>query len=822
MDSWMGDAKYAFRTLLKNPGFATVAVLTIGLGIGANTAIFSVVQSVLLDPLPYDDAEELVVLWGEMRTRGVTHFPSSPPDLRDYREQADMLEQLEGVFTFPVAMTGDGDPVQVNAGGVTPGFLSMLGVAPILGRAFVDEDGTPNDPNILPGQPGSLPGNVILSHALWQQRYGSDPEVIGRTIQLGGGPGEIVGVMPRGFELLLPSAAALHDPIDVWLAARIDFDNAPRNNVFLRPVGRLRDGATAAQLQAQVDRISASLAADDETKSSSGYAMRVEELKADLTADVRQVLFALFGAVGFVLLIACANVSNLLLVRASGRDKELAVRAAMGGSRARLIRQMLVEAGILALLGAVLGIAVAAGGIRVLLALQPGDLPRIGSVGIDLPVLGFTLIAAAAAAAVFGLIPALQASRFDPADALRDRSQAKGDVSTKYLRNAVIIGEVALSLVLLIGAGLMVRSFVALTQVEPGFDSEGVLTFSASVPFAQYPTAADRTNFTLQLAERLESLPGVESVGVGFPLPLTGNLVNGRYGSEEALTNPEAFGQAAYRFVTPGYFEAMGTRVLAGRAFTQADVADSAAVVVVDERLAAAMWPEESAVGKRFLVRAVSPEPDWVEVIGVVEHQRAETLATDGMEAVYFHDRYGGAFSGTWALRAGVDPLTVVSLVRSELSALDPNVPMADVRLMESYVDEAMAPTRFALTLIGSFGLLALTLAVIGLYGVLSYVVRQRTSEIGIRMAFGARRSGILQLIVGHGLSLAGGGIVLGLLMAIPLTRVMGTLLVDVEPTDPVTFLAISGLFVLVATLACWIPARRATHVDPATALREE
>ncbi len=822
MESWIGDAKYALRTLLRNPGFTVVAVVTIGLGIGANTAIFSVVKTVLLDPLPYDDPDELVMLWGEMRNRGVTHFPSSPPDLRDYREQADLLQDLEGVFSFQIALTGDGDPVQVNAGSVTPGFLAMLGVEPILGRGFVEEDGTPNDPNFLPGQPGALPGMVLLSHALWQQRYGSDPSVVGRTVELGGGPGEILGVMPRGFELLLPAAAALHDPIDLWIAARIDFDNSPRNNVFLRPVGRLRDGATSGQLQAQVDRISTDLAALDQVKSTAGYAMRVEELKSDLTSDVRAVLVALFGAVVFVLLIACANVSNLLLVRASGRDRELAVRAAMGGSRGRLIRQMLIESGVLALAGAVLGVLLAAGGIRVLLALQPGDLPRIEGVGIDLPVLAFTLLAAAVAALVFGTIPALQASSFELADALKERGQARGGRGSKLLRNGVIIGEVALSLVLLIGAGLMVRSFVELNRVEPGYEPAGLLTFNAAPPFAAYPTAQDRVNFKIGLAQRLETLPGVERAGAGFPLPLAGDLFNGRYGPEEALTNPEAFGQAAYRFIMPGYFEAMGTRVLAGRTFTLADVADSAAVVVVDELVAESLWPGESAIGNRFLVRVVSPEPEWVEVIGVVEHQRAETLASDGMEAVYFHDVYTGGFGGSWAVRTGVDPLSLVPQIRAELAALDANVPLADVRLMESYVDQSMGPTRFALTLIGAFGLLALTLASIGLYGVLSYVVRQRTSEIGVRMAFGAARSGILKLIVGHGLLLSGAGIALGLLIALPLTSVMDTLLVGVQPTDSLTFLGISVIFVLVAALACYVPARRATLVDPVAALREE
>ena len=620
----------------------------------------------------------------------------------------------------------------------------------------------------------------------------------------------------------MPPTAALAEDPDLWLAARIDYENAPSNNVFLRPVGRLRDGATREQLQQQVDRISADLAANDQVKATAGYAARVESLHADLTAHVRPVLLALFGAVVFVLLIACANVSNLLLVRASGRDRELAVRAAMGGSRGRLIRQMLIESGLLAFAGAVVGVALASGGIGLLLSLQPDDLPRIEHVGVDGAALLFTLLAAGAAAIVFGTLPALQGSRVDLADALKERGSAGANAARRLVRNGIVIGEVALSLVLLIGAGLMVRSFVELMNVSPGFEAEGVITFSAALPFGAYPQPVDRANFSAELARRIEALPGVERASLAFPLPLTGNLANGRYGTEEALTDPESFRQAAYRSVRPGYFEAMGTRLLAGRTFSEADQADSTLVVVIDDKLAGILWPGESAVGRRFLIRAVTPEPEWVEVIGVVEHQRAETLAADGPETVYFTDRYMGSFGGTWVVKAGVDPAGLVSAIRQEVAALDPRIPVADVEPMTSYVEQARGPTRFALTLIGVFGLVALVLASIGLYGVLSYVVRQRTAEIGVRMAFGAEAGSILRLVVGQGLVLAAGGVALGLVAAVPMTGFMESMLVGVTPTDPLTFAAIASVFLGVAALACWIPARRAAHVDPVRALRDE
>lgn len=817
MDSLIRDLRYGVRALLKNPGFTVIATVTIALGIGANTAIFSVVRAVLLQPLPYEEPQELVLVWGEMRQRGVTHFPMSPPDLAAFQE-ADALDDLAAVFSFQASLTGDGDPVQIDVGGVTTNFFEVLGVDPILGRGFIESDGLPQPAGTGQGQPGM----VLLSHALWEQRYGRDPDVVGRSIQIGGGPSEIVGVMPAGFELFLPPTAAMTLDVDLWTAARIDFVNSPANNVFLRPVGRLRDGATREQLQQQLDRIATTLAAEDQVKATAGYAVRAEALREDLTRHVRPVLLSLLGAVAFVLLIACANVSNLLLVRASGRDRELAVRAALGGSRSRLIRQMFIESTLLAALGAALGVALAAGGIALLLGLQPDDLPRIGDVRIDGVVLLFTIGAAAGASALFGMLPAVHGSRVDLADVLKERGGSGSNAARRVLRDGVVVVEVALSLVLLIGTGLMVRSFVELTNVSPGYEAEGVLTFSAAPPFASYPDPADRSRFNSELQARIEALPGVERAASAFPLPLTGNAFNGRYGPEEALNDPEAFRQASYRSVLPGYFEAMGTSLLAGRTFSAADQADSTLVVVVDDKLARTLWPDRSAIGQRFLIRATTPDPQWVEVIGVVEHQRDVDLAVEGLETVYFTDRYIGGFGGSWAVRAQGDPVTLVSSIRAEVAAMDPEVPVASVELMESYVARAMGPTRFALTLIALFGVIALLLAAIGLYGVLSQVVRQRTAEIGVRMAFGAEATSILSMVVRHGLGLAGAGVFLGLVLAIPITGVMESLLVGVTPTDPVTYGGISVAFLAVAAAACYLPALRATRVDPVAALREE
>lgn len=822
MDGWIKDVRYAARSVMRSPGFALVAVITIALGIGANTAIFSVVRGVLLTPLPYAQPDRLVMLWGEMRNRGVRDFPHSPPDFRDYQEQADLLEGLAGVVTYPASLTGDGEPERVTAGAVTPSYFGVLGVEPALGRDFTDEDAIPQGPGAQPGAPGQLPNAVILGHALWRQRYGSDPAVVGRTIRIAGVSSVIVGVAPKGFELLVPASAALASPVDLWVAARIDYANSPRNNVFLRAIGRLKEGVTVEQAQSQLDRIAAALAATDQVKTTGGYAVSLEPLHEDVTADVRPTLMALVGMVVFVLLIACANVSNLLLVRAAGRGREMAIRAALGGSRRRLVRQLLVESGLLACVGALAGLGLAAGGVRLLLTFHPANLPRLDAIRVDGVVLAFTLAAAAGAALLFGTLPALQLSRPDLTDALKERGQASGGRGRRFVRRAVVVAEVALSVVLLIGAGLMVRSFVALSRVEAGFAPDGLLTFTAPVPFGAYSRPIDRADLQARLRSAFAAVPGVSSVSAAVSIPLDGQLFNGRYGKEEALVDPEAFRQATYRAVLPEYFATMGTRLLAGRTFTEADQSDSANVVLVDDKLARTLWPGESAVGKRLLIRAVTAEAEWVEVVGVVEHERGDGLATEGREAVFMTDRYFGSFASTWIVRTVRDPGEVVAPLREALRSVDPDLPMADVRPMSALVRKSMAPTRFALTLVGIFGAVALVLAIVGLYGVLSYTARQRTGEIGVRMAFGAEASTILKLVVSQGLALAGVGVGLGVGAALLLTRALRSLLVGITATDPTTFVAIAASFVAIAAAACWVPARRAARIDPVSALREE
>jgi putative ABC transport system permease protein len=738
-----------------------------------------------------------------------------------------VMQAVAGMVGFEQPLTGDFEPRQVMVGGVTPNVFGLLGVRPALGRDFRPADGDPLGPDVEPGDPGAANNIAILSHGLWERRFGADPAVVGRIVEIGGTPHEIVGVMPEGFVLHQPPESTLPSSVDVWVALRLDYDNAPRNNVFLTVLGRRRPDVSVADVQADMHRLASELRELDPVWSTAGYEIDVIGLQEDLTAHVRPIILALVGAVAFVLLIACANVSNLLLIRASSRERELAVRSALGGSRGRIVRQLLSESLLLAGAGAILGVALAAGGIDLLVALQPGDLPRMDEVGIDGAVLAFTGLATVLAAVVFGLVPAVRASRPDLAAALKDRGSSADLATSRLLRNGVVVAEVGLSLALLIGAGLMVRSFVELQRTDPGFDPGGVLTFGIQIPQARYPDIDQRVSFATVLQDRLAGLPGVTSVSAGVPLPLEEGLsLNGRWGLEDALADAQAFRQADYHAVLPGFFETLGTRMLAGRSFTRAEYEEGAAVAVIDRTLAEIAFPDRSlgdVPGERILVRVTTPDPVWVDVIGVVEPQRNTSLAEEGRETVYFNDKYFGSFGVlTWAVRTGADPMALGEAVRAEVAALDPLIPVDNLQPMTAFLDRHLVQTRFSLTLIAVFGAIALTLAAVGLYGVLAYAVRQRTAEIGVRMAFGAETGSILRLVVGQGMALSALGVGVGLVLAFGLSGVMSTLVVGISATDPVTFGSVSLIFLTVAAVACLVPAWRAARTDPVRALREE
>ena len=836
MDTLLKDLTYAIRGLRKNLGFSTVAAITIALGIGACTSIFSVVNAVLLRPLPYSDAQRLVTVWGELRNRNVRDWPFSPPDYRDLRQQStELFEDMAGFIPAgrtPISDTG-AEPEQIRVGGATPNFFRVLGARVQLGRDFIDDDATPEaqPPNQGPpalgaAAPPRLPAIAIISHSLWMRRYGGDPNVIDKDVDLGGGRAHIVGVLAPDFEVLFPPRANVERLTDMWTAARFNFETANRNNVAFRVIGRLKPGVTVQQAQTLVDRVAADLRKQFPIKQTSGLYFRAVPMFEDLVGDVRPAILSLMGAVAFVLLIACANVANLLVVRAAGRSRELAVRAAIGAGRVQLVRQMLMESLVIATLGTLGGVALARVGVQVLLALGPKDLPRLDAVAIDPRVLTFAVFAGLATALLCGIVPALRASRADVMDVLRSvGGRSAGLRGGRGLRHGVVVTEVALSFILLVGASLMLRSFVALGRIDPGFDPNHVLTFGL-VPQARQP--GERLAFMQQVRDRLLAISGVTGVTAATPLPLDGQLVNGRWGTDAAVADPSKFRQATYHFVIPGYFETLHTRLIEGRLFTDADNnidqrTDLPRQVIIDEAVAALAFRGESAVGKRLFLRITTPEPEWYDVIGVVGHQRHASLAVPGPEAIFILNGHGGhGAAARWAVRTTGDPVELVPAVRAAVAQIDPRAPLAEVQPMTAFVDKAMAPVRFTSTLIGIFAVVAVLLAAIGLYGVLSTIVRQRTAEIGMRMVFGAQRGTILRLIVGEGLRLSAAGIGLGLIAAALVTRVMTAMLVGVTPTDPITFMAIVVLFVGIAVSASWLPARRAARLDPMNALREE
>jgi putative ABC transport system permease protein len=702
----------------------------------------------------------------------------------------------------------------------------MMGGAIIAGRDFEDSDGTaqPAPPaGGVAGGPPAQPVMVILSNQYFQERFGGDRSWIGKPLPVSGGAGPariIVGVLAPGFELLFPPQVNIGQFPNFWIAARIPYDVANRNNVQWRVIARLKPGVNIEQAQTEAETIAEKIRQENTISRTAGQYFRLEPMKQHLVNEVRPAILALMGAVIFLMLIACANVANLMLVRTSLRERELAVRAALGAGWWPLVRQTLAEALVIASVGTAAGIVLAVIGIRELLAIAPANLPRLNAIHIDPLVLAFSILAGLASAVLFGAVPALRTARPDLMNILR-ASGRTGALGAAGLRNGVVVAEVALAFVLLIGSGLMFRTFVALQKVNLGFDPRGLLTFQLLGNLGATPQ--EQANFKRQLREQLGAIPGVRSVTASFPLPLAGGFSPVRWGGAEALEDPSKFQAADLQIVLPGYFEAMGTTLMAGRTFTEDDNTAERNLLIVDQALASKAFPNESAVGKRILFRIRTPEAQWGEIIGVVAHQRDVSLTEPGREQLYVTDGYvnHGAASW-WALRTDGDPVRYIGVVRELVRKTGSETLINQMQPMASRVVEAQAQTRFSLLLIGVFSTIAALLAAVGLYGVLATVVRQRTAEIGVRMALGAAPSRIFSLMVGKGLRLSTMGIAIGLISAFALTRVMATMLVGVKPTDPATFVSVALLFVLIAVVASWLPARRAAGLDPTEALRVE
>lgn len=831
------DFVLAARTLLRSPVFSLSVMLTLAIGIGATTAIFSVANAVLLKPLPYADPDELVVLYTDMRARNSRGTPFSNENYIDIREGTKaVFDGLTSVQTVRQVLPGlDGTPEQIRLGIVTPDFFQVLGVPVARGRDFQPADGVAQAPPAPQGAgPGGAPGQggqpaaqapppppppnaVILSHEYWQRRYNSDANVIGQRLPIGNF--EIVGVLSPNFELLFPPQDNMEAKPDVFVANRINYNNANRNTFGIRPIGRLKPGVTVAQAQDAVEAIAANIRRDFVIYGTGNYYARVEPMNGALVGDVRPAILALMGAGLFLLLIACANIANLIVVRAGSRQTEVAVRSALGASKWWLLKPLIAEALILAGVGVLGGVAIAWAGVPALLAVAPANLPRLNSVTIDWTVLAFAAFCGVVAALVFAVAPALASLRANASDALRSSGRAPGLGRSGGWRSAVVAAEVALCFVLLVGSGLMVRSFMALQRIDIGYNPDSVLTFR--ILGGQGVAADQRLAVMRQLEERLGALPGVTAATASFPFPLAGDFSTIRWGLEDALADNSKYQAVDWQRVIPGYFEAMGTRLLEGRTFTAADNQSRAAFVVVDQMLAQKAFPGESAVGKRILIRIRTPEPEWVEIIGVVAHQRLTTIADPGREQVYFTDgflNFGGARK--WALRVNGDPAALEQSVKATIKAIDPQFLVTEVTPFENLVYRASAGTRFQLLLVTLLAAVAAILVAVGLYGVLSTMVRQRTAEIGVRMALGASPSGILGLIVRHGLKLSLIGMVVGLAGAMGLTRLMRSMLVGVAPNDPLTYVVMVGLFLVIAAIAAWLPARRAATLDPTLALR--
>jgi putative ABC transport system permease protein len=819
------DLFFAWRTLRRSRLFTIAAVATIALGVGASTAVFSVANAVLLRPLPYDRPDRLVVVYMDLRNRNNLGMPLSNENFFDIRDGSKgSFEDMAAFRTVRQVLPGaDGSPEQIRLALVTTNFFRLLGHRVVLGRDFEDTDGMPQPLSSTPqfdSVTAPLPTFAILSHEYWQRRYGGDRTVIGQRLPAGPRP-EIVGVLAPGMELLLPPQTNVERRPDIWIANRLTYDNANRNTFGLRPIGRLREGATLEDAQHDVEAVATKIRADHAISRGSGFYARLEPMHRTLVGEVRPAILALMGAVMFLLLIACANVANLLLVRASLRVPEIAMRSALGAGRWRVIRQLLIEAIVLTGLGTVGGVALAWFGIRRLLALAPDNIPRADTVAIDLVVVSFTAIIALAAAVVFAVVPAVSAFRVDLVRALSGGGRRAGlGGRGRLFRGAIVVLEVALCFVLLVGSGLMFRSFLEIRRVDPGFDPNGLMTFQ--VLGGRPGPAAERTAVQRQLEERLRAIPGVIGVTAAFPFPLAGNFSTIRWGLEEALTDTTKYQAVEWQMVRPGYFDTMRTPLVTGRTFTEADNDPKRNLVVVDTMLASKAFPNGEAIGRRILVRIRTAEPEWVEIIGVVGHQRVTSLSDPGREQVYFAERFlGGGGATRWAVRTAGDPAHISGPVRAVVSETDPQWLINEMQPMSALVSRAQSTTRFSLILMGVFAIVAAMLVGVGLSGVLSTMVRQRTAEIGVRMALGASPSCILRLVMVYGLRLSVAGMVMGLPSAFVLTRAMRSMLVGVRPTDPTTYVVMGFAFFVIAAVSLYLPARRAAALAPTAALRE-
>ena len=804
MRTLLSDLRHGVRLLLGAPGFTAVAVAALAIGIGANSAIFSVVNTLLLERLPYGEPERLVVVWEHNIPRDRKNNVVSPGNFIHWREMNQVFEDIAAVgLTFNLTLTGHGDPVEIPFQYVTASFFPIVGVQPAMGRIFTPEEDRPRSQV------------VVISDRLWRSRLNSDPAVLTRGLTLEGEVHSVVGVMPPGFSFL-------DKTVDLWAPVGFPAEARTPRGRWLMTVAKLEPGVTAEQAQRDMTRVAGELTTLF-PNFNTGWTARVVPLRDQLTGDIRPALLLMLGAVAFVLLIACANVANLLLARATSRQRELAVRAALGAGRGRIVRQLLAESLVLAVAGGATGLALAWWSLQLLRAFVADRLPvpRLEQVGIDGPVLGFTVAASLLAGLIFGLVPAFSAAGARLTDALKEGGRTGSAGRGKRTRSVFVVVEIALALVLLVGAGLLVRSFVRLMDVDAGFDTERTVTMRVSLPQSRYRQPVQRIQFFDRLFERIDRIPGVQSSGAVTFLPLTGLGSATRY---EVVGQPvPPAGQEPVtdvRIIANQYFKAMGIPLVRGRLFDPGQPADAQNRIIVNEALARHHWPNEDPIGKRIKVSWTDNRQD--EIIGVVGDVRHAGLDTEARSMTYWPHARDASSSMTLTVRTAGEPPAAVSAIRGILRDQDPELALADVKTMDEVVSRSVAQRRLLMMLLGIFAAAAMLLAAVGIYGVIAYSVTQRTREIGIRLALGAQRSDVLRMIVGQAARLALAGIVIGAAGAAWLTRLMADLLFEVRPLDPLTFAGVAAVLGSVALLASYLPGRRATRVDPVVALRAE
>lgn len=819
METFWKDLRYGWRMLRRNPGFAVVAVLTLAIGIGANAAIFSVINTILLQPLPFKDSSRIMNVWDTDPNRGITSGTVSAAEFLDWREMNRSFSELDAFRTSYVTLTGNGDPEQVWGVQISGGFFRMLGVEPALGRDFRPEEETPGHEQV-----------ILISHSLWERRFGANPAILGKSILLDYKPYTIIGVLPKDFSMFGTSTS-----LDVWLPFAFNRAQLNREDHELIVFGRLRNGVSIPQAQAEMETIQANLkkqypGVDQEN------GIRVASFSDNLSAKIRPALLVIMAAVGFVLLIACANVANLMLARAASREREIALRSTLGAGHRRILRQLLTESVLLALIGGAFGVLVAFGGLRLLhYALPPagpGEIPHSAGIGIDWRVLVFTIGVSLLTGILFGLAPALQISRSHLSESLKEGSRGSTSGRRSHLvRSGLVVSEVALSLMLLVGAGLLLRSFVILLTQDLGFNPSNVLTMQVWLPANHYPEEARVIDYFQQATDRIAALPSVESASAIDFLPLTRwtSFCNFDIAGRTPPSEKEPF-TSHYRVIDWRYFRTMGTPVKEGRGFAASDTANSQPVAIINQALAQRYWPNQNPLGKLIRIHHQSPVPTydadkqagWLTIVGVVASTQDWEWGESQLPLLYLPFVQNPSRLMRFVVRSHGDISALTAGVRHVTASIDPDQPVTDVHTMDGLLAAALSQRRLSMTLLVIFAAIASILAAIGIYGVLAYAVTQRWHEIGIRMALGAEPRDVLRMVVGDGMRLAGLGLAIGLVASLVLMRYLRSELYGVKSSDPLTFVCVAVGLLLVAFAACYFPARRATKVDPLAALRYE